>query len=202
MVEWRNRMAHWPEARLRGALGDKSLPIAKRLAARDLLAALRESVDNLGRMDPEPGRIRTRIEERSLGRPMQSVEMTGQLSAPRAPNEMREHVVQMIARLVQQDSGLRLAIAAALGRIDSGSAIGNRIIVHSGVDAAQSQSDSELPRDQGDVHPPQGRRPPPGDPLQSSPPRESDLDRACKALTAALQSAPGSSGDPTNGEGN
>ena len=208
MVEWRNRMAHWDEARLRAALADKCLPIAKRLAARDLITALREAVDAMGRLDPEPGKIRTRIEERALGKPSQSIDIAGQLSVTRSPDEVRASVIDMLRRLMTQDAGLRLAIMAAMAQSsntsllnDSDNGNSDRTIVQSIECNPIAESHRRIESNANGVAPPQAAADRPADPDPRSGSRESAVQGACDLLTTALQSLPKSPGDEPNGKG-
>jgi hypothetical protein len=115
MVEWRNTMATWSRDRLLKVVDPKSkAPPPKQAAAAEWLTAMEHGrLDAHGRLDPEPGKARQRIEERDMGKPMQQMDiLTQQLQAPRPPGEVLPQLVPMLVRALT-DPMVQRALAAA-----------------------------------------------------------------------------------------
>ena len=109
MVEWRNQMATWARPRLERVIADPKAAPPKKAAAAEWLTAMDYGrVDAHGRLDPEPGKARQRIEDRDMGKPMQSLDMLHQHVA--APRPLAEIVPALVAAL--SSPAIRAALAA------------------------------------------------------------------------------------------
>lgn len=78
------------QAQLEAIYGDPNTPTMKKAAAAELLQAGQVKVDKIGRIDPEPGRTRQRIEERTFGKPAQPIEIEQHKSVSELGRELVE----------------------------------------------------------------------------------------------------------------